>query len=153
MIAFAERPDLERAIYDLDILVQPEIPTMALEPTPSFEAWQEQTSGDPGFLRELSVMAVQDESVLGSIQMYDNADGVAFIGMTAVHPDQRRHGIARALKVEVAARAARSGWRQIETYNDGTNERMRALNVELGYEYRPRMVNLKGPLAKGDVRA
>ena len=72
MIAFAERPDLERAIYDLDILVQPEIPTMALEPTPSFEAWREQTSGDPGFLRELSVMAVRDERMLGSIPRMNN---------------------------------------------------------------------------------
>jgi GNAT superfamily N-acetyltransferase len=147
IVTFAERPDLERAIYDLDVLVQPEIPTLALEPTASFEAWQAQTSGDTGFLPELSVIALRDGQVVGAIQMYDNGDRVAFIGMTAVHPNHRRAGIARALKTEVAARAARAGWRQLETFNDGTNERMRALNLALGYIYLPRMVNLKGPLA------
>ncbi len=78
--------------------------------------------------------------------MYDNAEGTAFIGMTAVDPGARRQGIARALKVELARRAASSGWRRIETYNDGTNARMRALNESLGYEYLPASVNLKGPL-------
>ena len=112
----------------------------------SFEAWQAQTSGDTGFLPELSVIALRAGQVVGAIQMYDNADGVAFIGMTAVHPDHRRAGIARAMKTEVAARAARAGWRQLETFNDGTNERMLALNLELGYAYLPRVVNLKGPL-------
>lgn len=147
----AERPDLERAAYELDVLVQPEIPTLALEPTPSFEAWHTQTAGDPGFVPELSVIALRDDRVVGSILIFDNAEGVAFIGMTAVHPDARRQGIARALKAELAARAARTGWRRLETYNDGTNERMRGLNIELGYTYQPRHVSLKGPLPTADV--
>jgi GNAT superfamily N-acetyltransferase len=142
----AERPDLTRDVYELDELVRPEIPTMALEPSPSFEAWQAQVSGDPGFLPELSLLAMRDGRVVGSMLMFDNAEGTAFIGMTAVHPDARRQGIARCLKTELAARAARTGWKRIETYNDGTNERMRGLNVDLGYVYMPKEVNLKGPI-------
>ncbi len=117
--------------------VAPEIPTLALEPTPSFAAWQAQTSGDPGFLPDLSLIALREDVVVGAIQMYDNGEGTAFIGMTAVDPDARRQGIARALKVELAARAVRTGWRRLETYNDGSNERMRGLNAELGYTYLP----------------
>jgi GNAT superfamily N-acetyltransferase len=148
MIAsFAERPDLEASVYHLDVLVAPEIPTLALEPTPSFAAWQAQTSGDPGFLPELSLIALRGDVVVGAIQMYDNGEGAAFIGMTAVHPDARRQGIARALKVELAARAVRAGWHRLETFNDGSNERMRGLNAELGYTYLPVMAMLKGPLA------
>lgn len=143
---WAERPDLERSIYDLDVLVQPEIPTLALEPTPSFEAWHRQLANDPGFVPGLSVIALRDGQVVGSVIVYDNDEGNAFIGMTAVHPEARRLGIARAMKIELAARAVEAGWRRIETYNDATNERMRGLNVELGYVYQARHVSLKGPL-------
>jgi GNAT superfamily N-acetyltransferase len=142
--SLADRPDLDRAVYDLDALVQPEVPTLALEPTPSFPAWRAGTVDDAGFLAELSLVALRDDHVVGSIVVYDNGDRMAFIGMTAVDPAARRQGIARALKVELAGRAARAGWERIETFNDGTNERMRALNANLGYVYQPRMVMLKG---------
>jgi GNAT superfamily N-acetyltransferase len=142
----AERPDLLHDVYELDELVRPEIPTMALEPSPSFEAWQAQVSGDPGFLPELSLVAMREGRLVGSMLIFDNAEGTAFIGMTAVHPDARRLGIARSLKTELAARAARTGWKRIETYNDGTNERMRGLNIDLGYVYLPKEINLKGPI-------
>jgi GNAT superfamily N-acetyltransferase len=148
MTTLAARPDLVRDLYDLEELVRPEIPTLALEPTPSYDAWHRQLTDDPGFLPELSVTALRDGQVVGTIQVFDNAEGTAFIGLTAVHPDARRLGIARALKVELAARAARDGWRRLETYNDVTNERMRALNEDLGYSYRPRMVSLKGELRR-----
>lgn len=144
--SLAERPDLDRAVYDLDVLVQPEVPTLALEPIPSFAAWRAGTIDDAGFLAELSLLALRDEHIVGSILVYDNGDRMAFIGMTAVDPAARRQGIARALKVELAGRAARAGWDRIETFNDGTNERMRALNTDLGYVYQPRLVTLKGPL-------
>ena len=56
--------------------------------------------------------------------------------------------------MELAGRAARSGWRRIETFNDGTNEAMRTLNIDLGYVYLPRLVTLKGllvPVAEGSI--
>ena len=146
MTTLAERPDLLHAVYELNVVVRPEIPSSAGEPIPSFEAWDEQTTGDPGFLPELSILAVRDGHLVGTLQMYDNAEGTAFIGMTAVDPGARRQGIARALKTELARRALSSGWRRIETYNDGTNDRMRALNEDLGYAYLPASVNLKGRL-------
>jgi len=146
LTTLAERPDLLHAVYELNVLVRPEIPSAAGEPIPSFEAWDEQTTGDSGFLADLSILAVRDGRLIGSVQIYDNAEGTAFIGMTAVDPGSRRQGIARALKVELARRAATSGWHRIETYNDGANVRMRGLNEELGYAYQPVFVNLKGPL-------
>jgi len=143
---WAERPDLEREVFDLFALVRPEVPTLALEPEPSFEAWHRELANDPGFAPGLSVLALRDGRVVGSLIIFDNDEGNAFIGMTAVHPDARRQGIARALKTELAARAVQGGFRRIETYNDGTNERMRGLNLDLGYQYQPRHLSLKGPL-------
>jgi GNAT superfamily N-acetyltransferase len=144
--SFADRPDTERAVYDLEVLVQPEVPTLALEPTPTFAAWHAQLHDDQGFLPALSLLALRDGEVVGAIQTFDNGEGTAFIAMTAVHPKTRRQGIARALKHELARRARDAGWRRLETFNDGTNEAMRALNLDLGYVYLPRMVTLKGPL-------
>ena len=146
LTTLAERPDLLHAVYELNVAVRPEIPSAEGQPTPSFEAWDEQTTGDSGFLADLSILAVRDGRLVGSVQIYDNAEGTAFIGMTAVDPGARRQGIARALKVELARRAASTGWRRIETYNDSANIRMRALNEALGYVYMPVYVNLKGPL-------
>jgi GNAT superfamily N-acetyltransferase len=146
LTSLAERPDLARALYDLDVLVQPEIPSLASSPIPSFEAWRAQAVDDPGFVTDLSVIALRGDRVVGTIQLYDDADGTAVIGMAAVDPGARRQGIARALKVEMARRAATTGWRRIDTFNDGSNDRMRALNIELGYVYLPRRIGFKGPL-------
>jgi len=143
---FAERPDLERVIYEIDILVRPEIPALADEQIPSFEAWQRMTGGDPGFLAALSPIAVEDGRVIGAMEIFDNAEGTIFIGMTIVHPDARRRGIARLMKTELTRLAQEAGMRRIETFNDGSNDRIRGLNIELGYLYQPAYVILKGPL-------
>jgi GNAT superfamily N-acetyltransferase len=143
---FAERPDLERELYELDLLVHPEIPFFAAEPLPSFEAWHATAAGDPGFVAELSLVAIEADHVIGAVQIYDAADGTAFIGMTTVHPVARRRGIARHMKLVLAERARAAGWRRLETYNDGTNARIRALNESLGYVYDPMFVIVRGPL-------
>ena len=144
--SLAQRPELEREVYELDVLVQPEIPFLAGEPLPSFEAWHAMAAGDPGFLHDLSLLALEGDRVIGAVLIYDNADATVFIGMTMVHPDARRRGIARHLKREVAHRARDAGIRRIETFNDGTNDRILALNEALGYVYDPPYVLLRGPV-------
>jgi GNAT superfamily N-acetyltransferase len=144
-----ERPELEHAVYELENLVRPEIPALTGEPMPTYEAWQAEMTSDDGFLDDLCLVAQRGETVVGVVQMFDGGDRVAFIGMTAVHPSARRMGLARALKLEMARRAATAGWRRIETYNDGSNERIRALNESLGYVYLPRVALLKGPIPVG----
>jgi GNAT superfamily N-acetyltransferase len=146
VVTLADRPELERDLYALDTLVHPEIPFLANEPLPSFETWQATGTGDPGFLPDLTVLAVEADRLIGGVQVYDNGDDVVFIGMTTVHPDARRRGVARLLKVELERRARAAGKRRIETYNDGTNERIRGLNESLGYVYNPSYVALRGPL-------
>ena len=148
--SLAERPGLDRDVYDLAVRVRPEIPALKDEPTPSFEAWRASTIDDPGYATDLSPIAIDaDGTVVGALDVYDNADGTAFIGMTAVDPGFRRHGIARYLKEELTRRATVAGFERIETYNDGANERIRGLNVDLGYVYLPPVLMLKGPIDAG----
>jgi mycothiol synthase len=142
----ADRPDLDRAMYDLIMRVRPEVPAMAIEPEPSFDSWFAETIGDSGFLPGLTVLALRDDRLVGVIEIYDNAGGAIYIGMTAVDPEFRRHGIARFLKAELTRRANAAGMVRIETYNDGTNQRIRALNESLGYVYLPWKLILRGPI-------
>ena len=113
---------------------------------PSFETWLETGSANAGYLGDLSLLAIEDGRLLGAVEVFDNGDDIIFIGMTAVHPGARRRGVARQLKVELERRARAAGIRRIETYNDGTNERIRGLNESLGYAYNPPYVALRGPL-------
>jgi GNAT superfamily N-acetyltransferase len=142
----AERMDLEPDLYEIHRLTHHEIPFLASQPMPSFDAWQMTGSADAGFLANLSLLAIEDGRLLGSVAVFDNGDDAIFIGMTVVHPDARRRGIARLLKVELERRARAAGIVRIETYNDGTNERIRGLNESLGYVYNPPYVSLRGPL-------
>jgi GNAT superfamily N-acetyltransferase len=142
----AERRDLEPDLYEIHKLTFPEIPFLAKEPMPSYATWQKTGTADAGYLANLSLLAIEDGRLLGAVEVFDNGDDVIFIGMTAVHPEARRRGVARQLKVELERRARAAGIRRIETYNDGTNERIRGLNESLGYVYNPPYVALRGPL-------
>jgi GNAT superfamily N-acetyltransferase len=133
----AARMDLERDLYEIHRLTHPEIPFLAREPMPSFETWQATGTANAGYLADLSLLAIEDGRLLGAVEVFDNGDDVIFIGMTAVHPDARRRGVARLLKVELERRARAAGIVRIETFNDGTNERIRGLNESLGYVYNP----------------
>jgi GNAT superfamily N-acetyltransferase len=148
---YAERTDLARSVFDLEVLVAPEVPALRDEPPPSYEAWTSETADDPAFLRDLTLIAHIDDRVLGAIQTYDVGDRTVYIGMTSVHPESRRQGVASQLKTSLADRARAGGWRRLMTYNDGSNEAIRGLNERLGYTYLPRVVRLKGPIPSPDA--
>jgi GNAT superfamily N-acetyltransferase len=151
LTTYADRTDLARAMYDLEVRVAPEIPALSEETPPTYEAWSAETAGDPGFVRDLSVLAVSGDRLVGAISIYDLGDRTAYIGMTAVHPETRRMGIARRMKEDLTRRARSAGWQRLMTYNDGDNEAIRVLNEHLGYVYLPRVIRLKGPIPPDEV--
>src|SRR5262249_5509190 len=143
IVPAAARTDLERQHYELHAITRHEIPTLAHDPMPSFEAWRDVGAPDKGYLPELSGYALQADRLVGAVDIFDGGDGAIFIGMTAVHPDARRRGIGRLMKVELERRARAAGRTRIDTFNDGTNERIRGLNESLGYVYNPPYVSLR----------
>jgi GNAT superfamily N-acetyltransferase len=151
----AERMDLEHDLYEIHRLTRHEIRFLASEPMPSFETWKSTGSANAGYLADLSLLAVERGRLLGAVEVFDSGDDVTFIGMTAVHPEARRRGIARLLKLELERRARAAGIVLIETFNDGTNAPIRTLNEALGYVYNPPYVTLRGPLppARGSAAA
>ena len=141
--SIAERPDLDHAVYDLQAPILAEVPSLRDAPVMAYDAWRETLKG-PVCLPDLCLMAVDGDRVVGWIETLDEGQGQLFILMLAVAPDARRRGIARALKVALAQRAAAAGWRVIESLNDGTNEGVRQLNESLGYRYMPATLLLRG---------
>ena len=148
VLALGERPDLERDVFDLLQAVMPEVPMLAELAPPTYAVSQEMLA-EPAFRRDLSLIALDDEGVAGYIEVSDDGDKRAFISMLAVAPRARRRGLARGLKEALAVRAASAGWRTLVTLNDGTNERIRALNESLGYRYLPESLFLVGPVPPG----
>jgi GNAT superfamily N-acetyltransferase len=146
IVSSAARTDLEREVYELHAATHDEIPFLVGQPMPSFETWLAMGDEGSGYLRDQSLIALEEGRVVGTVDVFDNGDEVMFIGMTAVHPNARRRGIARLLKVELERRARAAGWRRIETWNDGDNARIHGLNESLGYVYNPPYVSLRGPL-------
>ena len=146
LVSAAGRTDLERQHYELHKVTRHEVPTLAHDPMPSFEAWRDVGAADKGYLADLSIYAIEDGRLVGALDIFDAGEGAIFIGLIAVHPDARRRGIARLMKVELERRARAAGRTRIETFNDGTNDRIRGLNQSLGYVYNPPYVSLRGPL-------
>jgi GNAT superfamily N-acetyltransferase len=146
LVSAAGRTDLERQHYELHKMTRHEVPTLAHDPMPSFEAWRDVGAADKGYLADMSIYAIEDQRLVGALDIFDAGDGAIFIGLIAVHPEARRRGIARLMKVELERRARAAGRTRIETFNDGTNDRIRGLNQSLGYVYNPPYVALRGPL-------
>jgi GNAT superfamily N-acetyltransferase len=139
----ADQPERHRAVYDHLVSVLPEVPSWGDAPLPSFEAWRAMIA-EPAYRPDLSLIALDGDVVVGQIDVDDDGERRAFIGMLTVARSARRRGIARALKEELAHRAAVGGWTALMTANDGTNDAIRRLNEQLGYRYLPEVVLLHG---------
>jgi mycothiol synthase len=73
-------------------------------------------------------------------------EDVAEDGLTVVRSDWRRRGLARALKARELEWASANGYREVVTWTQRGNDGMRALNEQLGYEYRGMSVTMVAEL-------
>ena len=150
--SIAERPDLVRAAYEVEVETIGDIPVGPEAPTPrAFAAWRTETLDAPGALPDLSLVALEGDDVVGwSGLLALGEDGEAENLLTGVRRSHRGRGIATALKREQARRAKEAGLRRIETTNDEANAPMRAVNARLGFEAEPAWLLVRGPLQLED---
>lgn len=94
-------------------------------------------------LQDLSLVAYDANAIAGLTTTGDRQGKDGWTWMTGVACDQRRKGIAMALKVEVLARAKAKGLRAMGTVNDEPNKAMRGVNIKLGYQPVPDHVELE----------
>jgi len=144
----ADRPDLARAAWDVEVEAAPDIPTEGGVEAWPFERWRSAVLDAPSALPEAAVVAVANGEVVGSAVLAALSDGGAEHGLTAVRRAWRGRGIATALKSAQIEWARRTGYTELHTSNDETNLSMRSINTRLGYEAAPAFVMVRGPLAR-----
>jgi ribosomal protein S18 acetylase RimI-like enzyme len=140
-----ERPDLERAEFELDQTAGRDIPGLDSEGEWSFEEWRGFVIERPGADHDLSFLALAGDEVVGSASMLV-IGAVAYHGLTAVARDWRGRGVATALKRAQIAAALARGLSRLVTESQHDNLPMRRLNEKLGYVAEPGTIVYRGPL-------
>jgi GNAT superfamily N-acetyltransferase len=150
LVSLAERPDLERPVYDVDVEVGPDVPSHEeAHEAMTFERWRATYLEGPGAMPDACIVALADGEVVGytGLRRRGAVSPTAENLLTAVRRPWRRRGVALALKREQVRAAGAAGVEQIYTTNDESNTGMRGVNARLGYRPAPTRILVSGPLA------
>ena len=138
MLTLAEwsDPDAMRKLHALAELTRRDIPTSFPVPAQSLEDFVERMN-TPGRRRDrLWFAADDDQPVALSFLRFPPVRGRVWTGYTCTHPDYRGRGLARGIKLQTLAQAARLGVPTVLTDNDSENTPMLHINENLGYHAR-----------------
>jgi mycothiol synthase len=149
IVAWAERPELARGIYEVSLEAYPDIPGFEDDELESYEDWLAHDMQGSGDLPEATFVALAGEEVVGYAKFALTAaqPTVAFHDVSGVKRAWRGRGIARALKTAQIRWAIVNGFTELRTRNEERNEPIRKLNASLGYRPGIGRVYLLGPLA------
>jgi GNAT superfamily N-acetyltransferase len=129
-------PDAMRKLHALAELTRRDIPTSYPIPAQSFEDFVERMN-NPGRRRDRLWIAIDDgEPVALSFLGFPPVRGQVWTGYTCTHPDYRGRGLARGIKLQTLAQAAKLGVSVVLTDNDSENAPMLHINETLGYDAR-----------------
>ena len=115
----------------------PDMPVSPPIPAPTYQEWLEEEVSGP-----ITLLALEDGSVVGAAALMERVDGLAEHGLTAVRRSHRGRGIATALKQALIHWAAANGYRELTTWTQDGNAAMQAVNLKLGYRPRPAVINV-----------
>ena len=152
IVTWAQRPELARGMYELDVETHPDIPgfeDIAAEP---FEDWMAHNMRRPTDSPEATFIALGGEEVVGFAKLSLTAPTAAGHAMTAVKRAWRGRGIARALKATEINWALANGYTQLHTSNEERNAPINRLNARLGYRPGIGRIHLAGPIIGASSR-
>jgi mycothiol synthase len=152
IVAWAQRPELARGMYEVDVETHPDIPgfeDVAVEP---FEDWMAHLMERPTDSPEATFVALAGDEVVGFAKLSLTAPTAAGNAMTAVKRAWRGRGIARALKATEINWALANGYTELHTSNEQRNAPINRLNARLGYRPGIGRIHLVGPIRGGDRR-
>ncbi len=152
IVTWAQRPELARGMYEVDLETHPDIPgfeDVAVEP---FEEWMTHHMRRPGDSPEATFIALAGEEVVGFAKLSLTAPAAAGHAMTAVKRAWRGRGIAGALKATEINWALANGYTELHTSNEERNAPIKRLNARLGYRPGIGRIHLVGPVIGGFSR-
>jgi RimJ/RimL family protein N-acetyltransferase len=133
-------PDKMRMVYELDASTRQDIPTSLPILIEDFEDFVKRTKA-PDRRSDRTWVALDDgRPVALSYLKFPPVRGTVWTGYTCTHVDHRGRGMARAVKLQTLAQAARLGVPHVRTDNDAENAPMLHINEALGYVRRPGFV-------------
>ncbi len=144
----AERPDLLRSLYEVEVEAIADIPAPEPYVVGSFEDWRRREVEAPLTRTDSWFLAVAGDEVVGHALLLQQPGrpGAGWHEMTGVRRGWRGRGVAAALKRAQIAWAKAQGLDRLETENHEDNAPMRRLNQRLGYQAKPATITLRGPL-------
>lgn len=131
--------EAERPMWD-------DIPFATPTPHWPFERFEQMVVKSGQLLPDVSLVAYDGDTIVGFTTTGDREKRDGWTWMTGVAREHRGRGVAMALKVDVLARAKRTGLRAMCTVNDEPNKAMRGVNIKLGYQPVPAHVELEKTL-------
>jgi mycothiol synthase len=147
----AERPDLDRGLWETACEAMPDMPYDGDAPfhPGTFDEFRGLSLSGPQFIPEATFMALADSEVIayGQLGWNDRERGIANHDMLAVRRAFRGRGVAGALKAAQIAWALEHGLTELRTGNEERNAAARAVNARYPYEPIPDGILLRGPLA------
>ena len=152
IVTWAQRPELARGMYEVDLEIHPDIPgfeDVALEP---FKDWMAHNMQRPTDSPEATFIALDGEEVVGFAKLSLTAPTAAGHAMTAVKRAWRGRGIAGALKATEINWALANGYTELHTSNEERNAPINRLNARLGYRPGIGRILLVGPIIGGISR-
>lgn len=133
-----EDPDWQQRIYELDKLLNLDVPrSQPFVPLP-FHLYAKTEFEDPHFMPEGWFVALDGRKYIGLTTLEKGTESVEILytAFTGVHRAYRRRGIATALKAQSIRFASRIGTGIIQSNNEENNP-MYVLNLKLGFQPQP----------------
>jgi GNAT superfamily N-acetyltransferase len=152
ILSWAQRPELARGMYEVDLETHRDIPgfeDIAAEP---FDDWMAHEMQRPADSPEATFIALAGEEVVGFAKLSLTAPATAGHAMTAVKRAWRGRGIARALKAAEINWALANGYAELHTSNEERNTPIKRLNAGLGYRPGIGTIHLVGPITGRPAR-
>jgi len=147
--SWAERPGIERGLYEVAVEGYPDIPGQEDDAIEPFEDWLEHEMRGSGDREDATLVALAGDEVIGyaKFSLTDAQPKTAHHDLTAVKRAWRGRGIAGALKAAQIRWAKEHRYEDLRARNEERNEPIRRLNARLGYRPAPGLIFLEGPLS------
>lgn len=151
IVSLAQRPELARAVWEVEREAVQDVPAPEPLSLDSFEEWVAHNQG-PAALLAGSFVALTEGEVVGhsGLAAMPARPHAAEDLFTGVRRAWRRRGIATALKQAQLDWARSQGYEWIQTENDEPNASMRGINARLGYQPVAGSILVRGPLSDGN---
>lgn len=144
IVTWAERPDVDRELYEVYSEAEPDIPGEETNELPPFVQWLSNDMHGLSDRPEAVFVALAGDEVVGYAKLAFPQEGTrVFHDLTGVKRAWRRRGIASALKRAQIAWAKQNGYSHLVTSNDERNEPILRLNARHGYRVEPGNVVLR----------